>query len=364
MAEVKFEWKALEGKSVLVYGGGTLARFVVKMLIKKNIRVVGMAVTSLTSENAQKCDDIAIKKLEDWSDHFGKAVVLVATSKYYHNEIKEYCESHGFKEFVFLDSELLYESLRCYFSDKEVSLDNSYFTMGNGNYINPIVNPLVSKTQFENIFVSCIGDFVIPSVYNDFSMIYEGPYELGEVAVSNGDIVLDLGANLGVFSVYAAAKGGTAYAFEPTGALGNVIKFHSEVNGGAIHYEPYAVSDKVGEAKFLMHPLTVSGNTLVNDMLDRYDQNIDYETVKQTTIDDFVKTEGLERVDFIKADIEGAERLMLKGAQETLKKFAPKLALCTYHLPDDKEVMTELILKANPNYKIEYKWDKLFAYVD
>jgi uncharacterized protein Usg len=47
-----------------------------------------------------------------------------------------------------------------------------------------------------------------------------------------------------------------------------------------------------------------------------------------------------------------------------LKTYAPKLAICTYHLPDDKEVLTKLILQANPNYKIEYRWKKLYAFVE
>ena len=50
-----------------------------------------------------------------------------------------------------------------------------------------------------------------------------------------------------------------------------------------------------------------------------------------TTIDDFVKGNNLSRVDFIKADIEGFERHMLAGAQETLARFSPKLELCTYN---------------------------------
>ena len=85
------------------------------------------------------------------------------------------------------------------------------------------------------------------------------------------------------------------------------------------------------------------------------------DVVETITLDDFVKKNNLERVDFIKADIEGFERNMLGGAQETLKNFAPKLALCTYHLPDDPEVMTKLIMQANPNYKIVYGKKKLYA---
>ncbi|GHV33865.1 hypothetical protein FACS1894187_03280 [Synergistales bacterium] len=68
-------------------------------------------------------------------------------------------------------------------------------------------------------------------------------------------------------------------------------------------------------------------------------------------------------MDFIKADIEGYERYMLKGAAKTLKKFAPKLALCTYHLPDDPEVMEKIIKEANPAYNVIQKRTKLFASV-
>ncbi|GHT02537.1 hypothetical protein AGMMS50276_32490 [Synergistales bacterium] len=70
---------------------------------------------------------------------------------------------------------------------------------------------------------------------------------------------------------------------------------------------------------------------------------------------------GLTRVDFIKADIEGYERYMLKGAAKTLKKFAPKLAICTYHLPDDPEVLAGIIKEENPAYNIVQKRKKLYA---
>ena len=71
----------------------------------------------------------------------------------------------------------------------------------------------------------------------------------------------------------------------------------------------------------------------------------------------------LPKVDFIKADIEGAERYMLMGAQKVLREFAPKIAICTYHKPDDPRVLRKLIMQANPNYIIEEKWKKMYAYV-
>lgn len=87
------------------------------------------------------------------------------------------------------------------------------------------------------------------------------------------------------------------------------------------------------------------------------------EKIEITTIDTFVLDNNLTKVDFIKADIEGAEREMLEGAKLTLKKYAPKLAICTYHRPDDPEVLEKIILDANPKYKIVHIEKKLFAQV-
>jgi FkbM family methyltransferase len=81
------------------------------------------------------------------------------------------------------------------------------------------------------------------------------------------------------------------------------------------------------------------------------------------TLDSFVERHDIKRVDFIKADIEGAERNMLRGAQRILREFAPKLSICTYHLPDDPEVIREIIMKANPKYKIVEKFSKMYAYI-
>ncbi|GMO44374.1 MAG: hypothetical protein Ta2B_25150 [Termitinemataceae bacterium] len=94
-----------------------------------------------------------------------------------------------------------------------------------------------------------------------------------------------------------------------------------------------------------------------------YSTNIETETIKITTIDGFAAEKNIPRVDFIKADIEGAERDMLKGAANVLREFAPKLAICTYHLPDDPDVLENLILEANPKYKVVHLGGKLFAAV-
>lgn len=71
------------------------------------------------------------------------------------------------------------------------------------------------------------------------------------------------------------------------------------------------------------------------------------DVIQVTSIDKAIH----DKVSFIKMDIEGAEYNALLGAQETIKKYKPKLAICIYHKPEDMWEIPMLILKINPEYK-------------
>jgi FkbM family methyltransferase len=150
------------------------------------------------------------------------------------------------------------------------------------------------------------------------------------------------------------------YAFEPADDSYEYLLQTAKLNKNI-----YPVKKGLGNVKTtgtLIKEEDVSvGNKIASESSTEEGQHV--QQVELTTIDDFVKENGLTRVDFIKADIEGYERYMLEGARETLKNFAPKLAICTYHLPDDPEVLESLIKKANPAYNIVQKKSKLFASV-
>ena len=187
-----------------------------------------------------------------------------------------------------------------------------------------------------------------------FYLLPEGPYSLVnervDVRVNKEDIVIDAGSWIGDFAAYASAKGAVVYAFEPDDKNYDVLVKTAELNSG-IRPVKKALGSSCGR-------VSISGN------MGTANAHEDKEgAVEITTIDDFVRENNLERVDFIKCDIEGFERKLLAGAQETLARFAPKLALCTYHLPDDPEVMEALIKQANPKYNVVQKRKKLFASV-
>lgn len=346
---------------VLVYGAGKISQSVIYALKAYNVNILGIAVTSMSDNSIYELNGIKIKTFDEYRNCPQNTIVFISTLRD-QEEIIQICNSRGFNKVIAIDRGLYEELHGFHFKDvllkHGVDINADFVKIGDGNYMNIFthINSMLTLPLDE------MFDFIIPPIYDYYGSINEGPYELGQVCVSTGDTVLDLGGKYGYFSVYAASKGAYVYSFEPNPEMQKFIQRHNEVNGNRIKIAPYAASNECGTATFYLD-LEICGQSSLFSHDEDAGENQNKIDVEQITLDEYVKREGLKKVDFIKADIEGAERLMLQGAQETLRKFAPKLALCTYHLPDDKEVMTELILKANPNYKIEYKWKKLYAHI-
>ena len=211
-------------------------------------------------------------------------------------------------------------------------------------------------------------DLIAPYLADTDVMCDEGPYEKYDVKVQEDDIVIDAGANIGVFTAFAAKhRGAVVHAFEPVEKTYCFLCRTIEVNDIAprVYTVRAALSNHSGEEKMTINDNMGTSRLFRDTGNVAHDEHyIGEETVRLTTLDDYVRDNELERVDFIKADIEGSERNMLKGATETLKTFAPQLAICTYHLPDDPEVLTDIIKKANPRYDIKYGPKKLYAKVN
>jgi FkbM family methyltransferase len=217
---------------------------------------------------------------------------------------------------------------------------------------------------FEDIFLfSCFlnDNYNKENVLLMDTMIGEGPYcyvdGIFDVRIQKGDIVIDAGAWIGDFSAYAANKGATVYAFEPVEESFKLLCQTKDLNYGPI----YPVQMGLGESELDINISIDNENSGAHSIIMKRD-NVG-EKIHIIRLDSFVKNNNIERVDFIKADIEGSERGMLRGATEVLKNFAPKLAICTYHLEDDPEVLEKIILEANPKYKIVHLKHKLVASV-
>jgi FkbM family methyltransferase len=176
-----------------------------------------------------------------------------------------------------------------------------------------------------------------------------------DVTVKENDIVIDAGASVGEFCAYTAYKKAKCYAFEPTARRYKALCQTAQLNSGYIIPIKKGLSDKCGEIEITLD--------LASPSFVLTEGGSKKEIIEVVTLDEYVEYSKLQRIDFIKADIEGAERNLLLGAGKVLKEFAPKLSLCTYHLPDDPVVLKKIIMDANPKYKIIQLRSKLMAMV-
>jgi FkbM family methyltransferase len=171
--------------------------------------------------------------------------------------------------------------------------------------------------------------------------------------VQPGDIVLDCGADIGVFTRTALNRGARlVVAVEPAPASIASLQrtFEREIAEGRVIVYPKGVWDKVDTLDLeVSDGGTMSGSSLVTHD-ERRPSKI---KVPLTTIDLMVEELKLPAVTFIKMDIEGAEKWALRGAAQTIKKFRPRMALSTEHLPDDSYAIPRTVKAIYPDYDFE-----------
>ncbi|HZT31978.1 MAG TPA: FkbM family methyltransferase [Bryobacteraceae bacterium] len=177
-------------------------------------------------------------------------------------------------------------------------------------------------------------------------------YGTGERAVKAGDTVLDCGANVGVYTRVALDAGAkTVVAIEPAPENLEALRrnFSSEIAAGRVIIMPKGVWDKDDMLTLSIDPHNTAADSFVMN------QKPTNKTIQVplVTIDELVAELKLERVDYIKMDIEGAETHALAGAQQTLAKFHPRLSLASYHVPTDPERIPQLVRQAWPGYQME-----------
>lgn len=240
----------------------------------------------------------------------------------------------------------------------------------NGIYLPNINNARLMRMVYDDslkVYTELNDDYSYKVVDRLEEILQQGTYcyvgpSSEDITIKKGYTVIDAGAWIGDFSAYASKKGAYAYAFEPSPSniklLQKTVEYNKD-NGGEITIVPYGLGEKEDELDFFENE--EGDNTAANSF--RVEESDGTVKLKITTIDNWVEKKNIKKVDFIKSDIEGHERYMLLGATRTLKRDAPILSICTYHLPDDREVIKEIILKANPNYKIIQRRMILFAYV-
>ena len=152
-----------------------------------------------------------------------------------------------------------------------------------------------------------------------------------DLAPQPDDVVIDCGAHVGTFADMALGRGASkVIAIEPDPTHVECLRrnFSEEIKNGRVIVIPKAVWSKPGTMKLTIGTKNSGMNSLVNEV---GSQTIDVEV---TTVDEIVAGLNLDRVDYIKMDIEGAEKEALKGAQTVISRFVPRLMLESNSTPE------------------------------
>lgn len=171
------------------------------------------------------------------------------------------------------------------------------------------------------------------------------------VEVEPGDIVLDIGGCWGDTALYFSHKvgdTGKVYSFEFIPGNLKLFKINTELN-------PKLLSN----IELVPNPVSNKSDDLIYFKDNGPGSKVAFEPFKEQTgtaktisIDDFVTNNKINKIDFIKMDIEGAEPIALEGAIETIIKFRPKLAIAIYHSIHDFATISNWILNLNLDYDI------------
>lgn len=177
-------------------------------------------------------------------------------------------------------------------------------------------------------------------------------YGTGENGVQKGDYVLDCGANVGTFARFALDAGAAkVVAIEPSPENLECLRrnFAPEIADGRLVVYPKGVWHEDAFLDLIVDPANRAADSFV---IQREGTQL-IARVPLTTIDKMLKKLNLERVDYIKMDIEGAEVNALRGARETLRRFRPRMSISAYHVPTDPVEIPRAVREAWPDVKIE-----------
>lgn len=227
-----------------------------------------------------------------------------------------------------------------------------------------------------NVYKDRYGDLYRLNLnkYIDRCIVYDGVFEAKSIAyvldfIKPGMICIDVGANFGYYTVKMSRKVtelGSVIAFEPTNnfydSLIKNIKLNSTSN---VVLEKLGLSNKQSTSKIKIGTETatihwVEGSESNSSPFD--------EIIKLDTLDNYVYNHNIEKIDFIKVDIDGHEYSFLKGAESSLLRFRPVILIEISHLHyheagvDMEEFYTYILELGYSIYTEEFK--KISNYIE
>lgn len=320
--EVNFALASASVQHILIWSAGSSTRAFLGQLppavrsksiqvVDQNPKLAGQSIQTIPIHSPSSID-------------FSLIDVVVIPSAVFHNEIRE--QLAAFPAFRGKIIDFFDEQVQSYrlveWADKNISFIRE-------NNISPFL--FTSQDAFlvaPNGLQLCLSRQDEHSNQLIYHMVHNLYYEKAETelmlsSLCEGGVLIDIGANVGWYSIAAARHFAkiSVHSFEPGPSTFELLKKNVEQNGAQkkVHLNRLALGEKIGTVRFTSDLDTGNHIAAASDA-----RAVEVEC---TTLDAYCAKAGLVRVDFIKCDVEGAELLVLRGAKDTLTRFRPKLLL-------------------------------------
>lgn len=200
-----------------------------------------------------------------------------------------------------------------------------------------LIYKILERVVFSNGLIKNISGYTLRLPVR-FKNYFESNYEADNfsflaASVEKGDVIIDIGAHIGLFATIAAqvvGKNGQVFAFEPTLSTFKVLQKTIAINQlqSVVTTRPEAIGLQPGVIQFYISDNDGdNSNSIVKYKTDRPIKPVD---IPMLNVDTFITNQQLTKVDFIKFDVEGAEFDAIRGAKNTLEKFKPVCILAIH----------------------------------
>jgi len=181
----------------------------------------------------------------------------------------------------------------------------------------------------------------------EFSIYYQGNFEMAFIQflmpLVKGKTLVDVGANVGAYTLGLSKLAKAIVAFEPSGhhyqRLKDSAAQHKLDNLTLVH-RAVSNADDLDLALFIQHSDPMNFSLFTREEKGEAKPS---EIVKTVTLDSWFREHPVDSVDIVKIDVEGAEVLVMEGAGETLHRFKPMI-IC--------ECNEKTLLQANINSRV------------
>lgn len=198
--------------------------------------------------------------------------------------------------------------------------------------------------------------FLYPSMapfHNFAQVISEGMltkhwhhYEIPQTSVTETDIILDCGSAEGFFAFKYKVKAQKIYVVEPLPLFVNSLEKMFK-NNPKIEVFPFALGSVNGDLYMELKDSAIASKCSSSNV-----GMHEYIKISSFTIDTLFNE---KKISYIKADLEGFEEEVIKGALQTIKLNKPKIAITTYHDGQDFKKLIDLIHSVVPEYNFLIK---------